>query len=66
MDMIAAIQEPTAFKYAVNFGEACMQRDAAYSHAKVKEMALNGGKVIDYFDWTKARIGVEVCKYCIE
>jgi hypothetical protein len=45
-----------AFKYNVSFREACMQHDAAYSHAKVKEMALNGGKVIDYFTWTKEKI----------
>jgi len=45
-----------AFKYPVNFRAACMQHDAAYSHAKVKEMALNGGKVIDYFTWTKKKI----------
>jgi hypothetical protein len=43
-------------KYPVNFREACKQHDAAYSHAKVKEMALNGGKVIDYFNWTKKEI----------
>jgi hypothetical protein len=50
------VQWSKAFKYKVNFREACMQHDAAYSHAKVKEMALNGGKIIDYFTWTKQRI----------
>jgi hypothetical protein len=40
----------------VDFREACNQHDAAYSGAKVTDMPLNGGKVIDYFDWTKKRI----------
>ena len=43
-------------KYPVNFREACKQHDAAYSHAKVKEMALNGGRIVDYFTWTKQKI----------
>ena len=43
-------------KYHVNFREACKQHDAGYSHAKVHDMALNGGKVIDYFAWTKAQV----------
>lgn len=55
-----------AFKYAVNFREACMQHDAAYSHAKVKEMPLNGGKVIDYFNWTKAQIDDKFLKDMIK
>lgn len=43
-------------KYHVNFREACKQHDAGYSHAKVKDMALNGSKVIDYFTSTKAQV----------
>jgi hypothetical protein len=43
-------------KYHVNFREACKQHDAGYSHAKVKDMDLNGGKVIDYFHWSKAQV----------
>lgn len=43
-------------KYKVNFREACKQHDAGYSHAKVKDMDLNGGKVIDYFNWSKAQV----------
>ncbi|MDP1706860.1 MAG: hypothetical protein Q8L36_03525, partial [bacterium] len=37
-----------AFKYNVNFREACKQQDAGYSHAKVKEMALNRGTIISH------------------
>lgn len=43
-------------KYHVSFREACKQHDAGYSGAKVRDMTLNGGKVIDYFTWTKAAI----------
>ncbi len=46
----------TAKKYRVNFRDACNQHDVGYSHAKVKEMTLNGGKVIDYFTWTKKKV----------
>ncbi|MDP1720297.1 MAG: hypothetical protein Q8L08_04780 [Candidatus Nanopelagicaceae bacterium] len=45
-----------ALKYNVNFREACKQHDAGYSHAKVIDMALNGGKIIDYFTWTKKMV----------
>ena len=57
-----------AKKYRVNFREACKQHDAGYSGAKVREMALNGGKVIDYFTWTRAEIDkkflVDMRKLC--
>jgi hypothetical protein len=43
-------------KYHVNFREACKQHDAGYSGAKVRDMPLNGAKVIDYFTWTKTAI----------
>jgi hypothetical protein len=45
-----------AKRYYVNFREACKQHDAGYSHAKVRDMALNGGKVIDYFTYSKAAV----------
>ena len=55
-------------KYHVNFREACKQHDAGYSGAKVRDMALNGGKVIDYFTWTKKAIDdkflVDMRKIC--
>lgn len=55
-------------KYYVNFREACKQHDAGYSGAKVRDMALNGGKVIDYFTWTKTAIDdkflVDMRKIC--
>lgn len=60
------VQWRKAFKYPVNFRPACMQHDAAYSHAKVKEMALNGGKVIDYFNWTKEKIDDKFLKDMIK
>lgn len=55
-----------ASKYLVDFRPACMQHDAAYSHAKVKEMALNGGKIIDYFTWTKKKIDDKFLKDMIK
>lgn len=55
-----------AFKYPVNFRAACMQHDAGYSHAKVKDMALNGGKIIDYFTWTKKRVDNKFLKDMIK
>lgn len=45
-----------AKRYHVNFREACKQHDAGYSHAKVHDMALNGGRVIDYFAFSKAAV----------
>lgn len=45
-----------AERYYVNFREACKQHDAGYSHAKVRDMPLNGGKVIDYFAFSKAAV----------
>jgi hypothetical protein len=55
-------------KYHVSFREACKQHDAGYSGAKVRDMALNGGKVIDYFTWTKTAIDdkflVDMRKIC--
>ena len=55
-------------KYHVNFREACKQHDAGYSGAKVRDMALNGGKVIDYYTWTKTAIDnkflVDMRKIC--
>jgi hypothetical protein len=45
-----------AKRYYVNFREACKQHDAGYSHAKVRDMKLNGGKVIDYFAMGKAAV----------
>lgn len=53
-------------KYHVNFREACMQHDAGYSHAKVKDMALNGGKTIDYFNSTKSEIDLKFLKDMIK
>lgn len=57
-----------AKKYRVNFREACKQHDAGYSHAKVKDMDLNGGKVIDYFTWTKKMVDdkflIDMIKIC--
>lgn len=55
-----------AKKYPVNFRQACMQHDAGYSHAKVKDMALNGGKVIDYFTWTKKKVDDKFLKDMIK
>ncbi len=55
-----------ALKYHVTFREACMQHDAGYSHAKVNEMPLNGGKVIDYFNWTKSQIDDKFLKDMIK
>lgn len=61
-----------AKKYLVNFREACKQHDAAYSHAMVREMALNGGVIMDYFTWTKQRIDtkfladmIKICEHSI-
>lgn len=57
-----------AKKYRVDFREACKQHDAGYSHAKVHDMKENGGGVIDYFSWTKARVDakflVDMRKLC--
>jgi hypothetical protein len=39
--------------YKVSFRPACDQHDAGYSHARVRDMRLNGGKTIDYLAWTK-------------
>jgi len=57
-----------ARRYHVNFREACKQHDAGYSHAKVRDMKLNGGNVIDYFDFTKKMVDdkflVDMRKIC--
>lgn len=57
-----------AKRYHVDFREACKQHDAGYSHAKVRDMKLNGGKVIDYFNFTKKMVDdkflVDMRKIC--
>jgi len=46
-------------KYSVNFRDACNLHDAGYSGAKVND-PLNGGRVIDYFTWTREAVDAKL------
>ena len=54
-----------AKKYHVNFREACKLHDAGYSHAKVRD-DLNGGVIVDFFNWTKAEVDNKFLKDMIK